>query len=157
MNRGHSIQDYLDTIEKLREKNSLIKFSSDFIIGYPGETLKDFNETLSLLNNVKFINSFSFVFSARPGTPAAKLNMVDSTVAKKRLVKFQSNSDLIKENYKRDLLNKNVKVLFENRLKNSNQFFGRDEFFNSVIIQSKENLIGKTKKVKITQYNKNTL
>ena len=157
MNRGHSIQDYLDTIEKLREKNSLIKFSSDFIIGYPGETLEDFNETLSLLNNVKFINSFSFVFSARPGTPAAKLNMVDSTVAKKRLVKFQSNSDLIKENYKRDLLNKNVKVLFENRLKNSNQFFGRDEFFNSVIIQSKENLIGKTKKVKITQYNKNTL
>ena len=157
MNRGHSIQDYLDTIEKLREKNSLIKFSSDFIIGYPGETLKDFNETLSLLNNVKFINSFSFVFSARPGTPAAKLNMVDSTVAKKRLIKFQSNSDLIKENYKRDLLNKNVKVLFENRLKNSNQFFGRDEFFNSVIIQSKENLIGKTKKVKITQYNKNTL
>ncbi len=157
MNRGHSIQDYLHTIEKLREKNSLIKFSSDFIIGYPGETLKDFNETLSLLNNVKFINSFSFVFSARPGTPAAKLNKVDSTIAKKRLVKFQSNSDLIKENYKRDLLNKNVKVLFENRLKNSNQFFGRDEFFNSVIIQSKENLIGMTKKVKITQYNKNTL
>jgi len=157
MNRGHSIEDYLDTIEKLKAKNSLIKFSSDFIIGYPGETSEDFYESLSLLKKIKFINSFSFIFSPRPGTPAAKLSLVDALAAKKRLIKFQQYADSIKENYKKSLLNKKVKVLFENKLKNSNQFFGRDEFFNSVIIQSKENLIGKIKEVKVTQFNKNTL
>ena len=157
MNRLHTIEEYLKTIEKLKEKNPSMKFSSDFIIGYPGETVEDFNKSLLLLTKVKFIHSFSFIFSARPGTPAAKLNNVDVKIAKNRLIKFQSASDEIKEDYKKRLLNKNLKVLFENRINHENQFFGRDEFFNSVIVQSKENLVGKIKKVKISQYNMNTL
>ena len=70
MNRKHSIKNYLEVINKLKKVNPKIKFSSDFIIGYPGETEKDFEDTLNVLKQVKFINSYSFIFSARPGTPA---------------------------------------------------------------------------------------
>ena len=73
MNRRHTVEDYLDLVKRLRKINSSIKFSSDFIIGYPGETDNDFSDTLKLLNKVQFINTYSFIFSARPGTPAAKL------------------------------------------------------------------------------------
>ena len=74
MNRKHTVQDYLEIINKLKAVNPKIKFSSDFIIGYPGETENDFNDTLKLLNKIEFINCYSFIFSPRPGTPAAKLN-----------------------------------------------------------------------------------
>ena len=83
MNRKHNINDYLEIINKLREINKNIKFSSDFIIGYPGETEKDFNETVKLMRKVEFINSYSFIFSARPGTPAAKMQQVEEDISKK--------------------------------------------------------------------------
>ena len=70
--------------------NPKIKFSSDFIIGYPGETERDFNDTLKLLKKVEFINTYSFMYSSRPGTPAAKMNNInDDATAKERLKKFQ--------------------------------------------------------------------
>ena len=72
MNRKHSVEEYLEIIKKLIKAKPNIKFSSDLIIGYPGETRDDFNKTLELLKKVKFINTFSFIFSARPGTPAFK-------------------------------------------------------------------------------------
>ena len=86
MNRKHTVEDYLELINKLKKANPLIKFSSDFIIGYPGETDNDFDLTLKLLKEVEFINSYSFVFSARPGTPAAKLKKIETIVAKNRLI-----------------------------------------------------------------------
>ena len=73
MNRKHSVEDYLNLVNKLKRLNPAIKFSSDFIIGYPGETDEDFNDTLKLLKEVEFINSYSFIFSPRPGTPASKM------------------------------------------------------------------------------------
>ncbi len=143
MNRKHTIKEYLKVVEKLIELRPNIKFSSDFIIGYPTETYEDFQQTLNLMNNIKFINSYSFIFSARPGTPAYNLEMVNEKEAKKRLVEFQSLADKIKINYRKELINKNAKVLFENKVKNENKYFGRDEYFNSVIVESKSNLIGK--------------
>ena len=73
MNRKHSIEEYLNVIHQLKKVKSNIQFSSDFIIGYPGETNEDFKQTLKLINKVKFINSYSYIFSARPGTPAFNL------------------------------------------------------------------------------------
>ena len=73
MNRKHLVSDYIKTYEKLKSINPKIKFSSDFIIAYPGEEEEDFNATLELIRNIKFINSFSFIFSPRPGTVASKL------------------------------------------------------------------------------------
>ena len=109
------------------------------------------------MTKIGFINSFSFVFSARPGTPAFNLKQVDKTEAKSRLIEFQNIAENIKINYRKNLIKKNVKVLFENKMKIGNRFFGRDEFFNSVIVQSNNNLSGKIRYVKILKGNQNTL
>ena len=157
MNRKHTIEEYLDIIEKLNKFNSNIKFSSDFIIGYPGETLEDFKKTEKLVKYVKYINSYSFIFSARPGTPAFNLKKINQTEAKKRLISFQSLAEEIKTKYRETLIGKISNVLFENKTKEGNKYFGRDEYLNSVIVKSNESLFGKIKKVKIVSGNHNTL
>ena len=157
MNRKHNINDYLEIINKLREINKNIKFSSDFIIGYPGETEKEFNETVKLMRKVEFINSYSFIFSARPGTPAAKMQQVEEDISKKRLIRFQKIAEEIKMKYRKNLLGKKRFVLFENKVTNKNQFFGRDEFSNSVIVKSEDDLQGKINEVTIIDVNQNTL
>ena len=157
MNRRHTKEEYLKIIEKLIKIKPSLKFSSDFIIGYPSETDEDFNQTIQLLNKVKFINTYSFLFSERPGTPAFNLKKINEKVAKDRLIEFQALAKKIKIKYRETLLNKTSKVLFENKIKNENKYFGRDEYFNSVIVESKENLIGKIKNVKISKINLNTL
>ena len=157
MNRKHTLENYLKIIDELQRINPNIKFSSDFIIGYPGESESDFQSSLKLLERVKYINSYSFVFSPRPGTPAANLNYVNENIAKKRLVVFQKLAKEIKLNYRKTLLNKDCKVLFENRIGDKNEFFGRDEYANSVIVKSDEDLKGKIKKIRIVSGNQNTL
>ena len=156
MNRKHTIEDYQKIIYQLKEMNPKIEFSSDFIIAYPGETEKDFDLSLKILKDIKFINTYSYIFSPRYGTPAAKLNLIDKQIAKNRLIKFQSISDKIKKEHKKKLLNKIIKVLFENKI-NDNQFFGRDEFQNSIIVNCKDNIEGKTMSVKVKDFNLNTL
>ncbi len=157
MNRKHSVEDYLDLIDRLKKINPSIKFSSDFIIGYPGETDNDFEETLKLLKKVNFINTYSFIYSPRPGTPAAKIKKIDMSISKHRLEIFQKIADGIKLKYRHNLIKQKSLVLFENRTNSKNEFFGRDEFSNSVIVKSHENIIGKIKEVKITSVNRNTL
>ena len=157
MNRKHTIEDYLEIVKKLKKVNPYIKFSSDFIIGYPGETEKDFNYTLQLIDKVEYINFYSFIYSPRPGTPAAKLKKIDETLAKKRLSIFQKKAEEVKMRYRKNLFNKECSVLFENELKGRPGFFGKDEFSNSVIVKSSENLKGKIKKVSIMNGNHNTL
>ena len=157
MNRKHTIEQYLDLVDILKKINSSIKFSSDFIIGYPGETDKDFKDTLDLLKKVQFINSYSFIFSPRPGTPAFKMSQIDHNISKKRLLIFQKTAEEIKIKYKKSLFGKKSRVLFENRSGKTNQFFGRDEYANSVIAESDVNLKGEIKNVQIINGNHNTL
>ena len=85
------------------------------------------------------------------------MKQIDQKIAKNRLLKFQSISENIKVNYRKSLINKTSKVLFENKLKNENKYFGRDEYFNSVIVESKNDLSGQIKNVKISKVNRNTL
>ena len=157
MNRKHSIEEYLKVIEKVKKAKSNIEFSSDFIIGYPGETYNDFQKTIKLMNDVKFINSYSFIYSSRPGTPAYNLTNTNHNDAKKRLMNFQKTAEKIKTQYRHNLVNKISIVLFENKTKGGNKYFGRDEYFNSVIVKSESNLIGKTKNIKVLEVNHNTL
>ena len=157
MNRKHTIEDYLEVVKKLKKVNPYIKFSSDFIIGYPGETEKDFNDTLQLIDKVEYINFYSFIYSPRPGTPAAKQKKIDETLAKERLFIFQKKAEEVKMRYRKNLFNKECFVLFENELRDRPGFFGKDEFSNSVIVKSSENLKGKIKKVSIINGNHNTL
>ncbi len=156
MNRKHNVSRYLETIDLLKNDNSKIQFSSDFIIGYPGETVEDFEATCKLMKKIKFITSYSYIFSPRPGTPASELDLVDKTEAKKRLLFFQSLSDEIRFNYKKGLINTTVNTLFENKVGN-NQYFGRDQHLNPVITMSKENIIGQEKKVLIKKFSKQTI
>ena len=157
MNRKHSIEEYLEIIKEIKQAKPSIKFSSDFIIGYPGETDDDFEKTVKLMNNVKFINSYSFIYSARPGTPAFNLKKVNEKKSKERLANFQKEAEIIKTKYRKSLINKVSNILFENKIKSENKYFGRDEYFNSIIVKSDEDLTGKIKNVKILESNKNTL
>ena len=157
MNRKHTIDEYLKIINKLKKVKPNIKFSSDFIIGYPGETHEDFNQSVKLMEDIKFINSYSFIFSARPGTPAFNLEKINQLDAKKRLMNFQEVANKIKVDYRKNLINENVNVLFENKTKKENKYFGRDEYFNSVIVENNEDLVGKIKSIKILNVNHNTL
>ena len=157
MNRKHNIEDYLKLIKKLKKINSKIKFSSDFIIGYPGETEDDFNATLKLLKDIKYINSYSFIYSSRPGTPASKMKKDNENILNKRLAKFQQTAKKIKVDYKKSLIKKKLFVLFENKVKGKDEFFGRDEYSNGVIVKSTENLVGIIKRVEIIDSNQNTL
>ena len=157
MNRKHTIEDYFKIFEKLKKARSNIRLSSDFIIGYPGETEHDFQQTVELMKKIKFISSYSFLYSARPGTPAFNLKRIDNNLAKERLIIFQNISKKIKTEYRETLLAKTVLTLFENKTKDGNKYFGRDEHFNSVIVESNENLAGKVKNIKISKINQNTL
>ena len=157
MNRKHTVEEYFEVIKKIIKVKPDIKFSSDFIIGYPSETYDDFKKTLQIMSKIKFINSFSFIFSARPGTPAFNLDEIDEKESRDRLIEFQYTAKNIKTDYRKKLINKTAKVLFENKMKSGNKYFGRDEYFNSVIVESKNNLTGKIKNVKILKVNQTTL
>ena len=157
MNRRYSIEEYFEIIINLKKVKPDMKFSSDFIIGYPGETENDFKQTLDLVEKIKFINSYSFTYSSRPGTPASKLDNVDPQIAKKRLINLQEMLEKINIESKKEFLGKSIEVLFENKLENQNKYFGRDKFLNSVLVESKEDLTGQILNIKINDFNHNSL
>ncbi len=157
MNRKHTVNYYLNIYEKLIKINPDIKFSSDFIIGYPGETENDFKETINLVNKIKFINSFSFIFSPRPGTKAAELEITDKDKLKNRLITIQKKLFSNQIELNKSLEGKTLEVLVENKLKNQNKYFGRNKYLNSVIFDGNESHIGKLIKVNIEKSNQNSL
>ncbi len=157
MNRKHTVNYYLNIYEKLIKINPDIKFSSDFIIGYPGETENDFKETLNLVNKIKFINSFSFIFSPRPGTKAARLEITDKDKLKNRLITIQDKLFSNQIELNKSFEGKTLEVLVENKLKNQNKYFGRNKFLNSVIFDGNESHIGKIIKVNVEKSNQNSL
>jgi tRNA-2-methylthio-N6-dimethylallyladenosine synthase len=157
MNRKHTVSYYLNIYEKLIKINPDIKFSSDFIIGYPGETENDFKETINLVNKIKFINSFSFIFSPRPGTKAAELKIIDKDKLKNRLITIQEKLFSNQIELNKSLEGKTLEVLVENKLKNQNKYFGRNKFLSSVIFDGNESHIGKLIKVNIEKSNQNSL
>ncbi len=157
MNRKHNVEDYLEIYNKIKNINSEIEFSSDFIIGYPGETDKDFNETLELLKKIKFINSFSFIFSPRPGTKAANLDIINSEVTKERLNIVQRKLFKNQIDLNKSMENNKIEVLVENKINNQNKLFGRNKYLTSVIFEGNSSSIGKLVDVKINNSNQNTL
>ena len=157
MNRKHNVDFYLKIYDQLMKINPDIKFSSDFIIGYPGETDSDFQDTLNLLQKIKFINSFSFIFSPRPGTKAADLEIADKVELKKRLITLQQKLFNNQIEMNKSLENKIVDVLVENKLENQNKYFGRNKFLSSVIFEGHESYIGKVVKVNVEKSNQNSL
>ena len=158
MNRKHSREEYLEIIQNLISINPNMRFSSDFIVGYPGENEKDFKETISLINEVNFINSYSFIFSPRPGTPAANEEIPDKKIQNKRLIILQNLLKNIQENKNKNEIGKIKPVLVENKMKNQTKYFGRTQDFTPVILLGVNELdIGKIIYAKMERYNRNSL
>tara|TARA_Y100001970_G_scaffold23802_1_gene28056 strand:+ start:1425 stop:2729 length:1305 start_codon:yes stop_codon:yes gene_type:complete len=158
MNRKHNIKEYLEIIENLKIIRPEMQFSSDFIVGYPGETEKDFEDTISIIKKVEFINSFSFIYSPRPGTPAAKSELLNKDLLKNRLIILQNLLEGIQKEKNKLQIGKSKKILIENKLKKQIKYFGRTEYMTPVVIDNVENSdIGKIINVKIDKYNRITL
>ncbi len=157
MNRKHIIKDYLSIHQKLKEKNPLIKFSSDFIIGYPGETEEDFEATLDLVKKINFINSFSYIFSPRPGTVASGLKQIDRNISSMRLKKIQEELFNNQVNMNKSLETNIIDVLVENKTQDGSKLFGRSDYMTSVIFDGIDNDIGKIVRVKIKKSNRSSL
>ena len=157
MNRKYTVEQYIKIYEKIKKINSSIEFSSDFIVAYPGETDDDFNETLNLVKKIKFINSFSFIFSPRPGTKAANLDQINKETAKERLLKIQEHLFKSQLNMNETFINKSIDVLVENKINGQKKLFGRNKYMNSVIFDGEENYIGKNINIKIKEVNQNSL
>ena len=157
MNRNHNVEKYLDICKSIKQINNKVEFSSDFIVGFPGEMDRDFSDTINLINEIKFINSYSFIYSPRPGTPASKFKPIDKEIAKERLLNIQSELERHQIKKNKSLFGSSIEVLVENKLKNQDKYFGRNIFLNSVIFEGNDKVVGKLVNVKVEKINRNTL
>ncbi len=159
MKRGHSAFEYKQKIRKLREIRPDISLSSDFIIGFPGETDQDFEYTMKLIEDIGFDHSYSFIYSRRPGTPAAEiLDDVAFEVKQKRLQILQHKINNSAQNISRKMIGTSQVVLID-RLskKNENEVSGRTENNRVVNFEGSQNLIGHFAEVRITEVKPNSL
>ena len=149
MNRGHIVEEYVEIVNKLRSVRSDICFSSDFIVGYPGETDKDFQETIDLCEQVGFAQAYSFNYSSRPGTPASRKEELDENLKKTRLHILQDLLSKQQSTFLKEQKNTQHKVLFEKVGRGIDEYVGRTEQFSPVTVVNKENIVGEIKKVQI--------
>ena len=157
MNRKHNRKYYLSIIERLKNVNKDIKISSDFIVGYPGEIEKDFKDTIELIKKIGFINSYSFIFSPRPGTPAAEKKLNNLVESENRLRKLQNILENFQcENHK-SYLQQDCEVLVENKLNKQERYFGRNKYMTPVIFESDNCKTGDLINVKIVSFNQKNL
>ena len=157
MNRNHTKSDYLKLIDDFRKYRHDIQFSSDFIVGYPGETEKDHLDTIDLINEVNFTMSYSFIYSRRPGTPASEYKTIPKIVTEKRLQQLQGLLFKQQIDFNQSMINNENIVLFENKTQNDEQFFGRNQYMVPVFIKNKSIKAGEIKKIFIENANRNNL
>lgn len=158
MNRRHTSADYLRVVEKLKKACPAIGMSSDFIVGFPGEEDCDFQATLDIVNEVKFIQAFSFKYSRRAGTPAAVMkNQVEEKIKKERLDRLQDLLFSYQLKFNKDSVGKIMPVLFDLKGRHAGQLIGRSPYMQNVHASlGKENL-NKIINVKITDASTNSL
>lgn len=151
MNRKHTRELYLDILDRLRTKRPDIVFSSDFIIGFPGETEGDFEDTLKLAREVNFVQAYSFGYSSRPGTPASVYDsQVPEPVKAERLKIIQDILNQQQREFNESMLGKTMPILFERIGRFPGQFIGRSPYMQSIHVASDENLMGQILDVEIT-------
>ena len=145
MNRNHLRNDYIKLVRRIKSKINNMAFSSDFIVGYPGETENDFDQTIDLIEQVGFASSYSFKYSPRAGTKSSlkHLDIVNEDVSDLRLKKIQRLLNKQQEEFNLNFLNKNEEVLFTDKGKKNNQFVGRTKYLQPVHVLSNVNIIGK--------------
>lgn len=158
MNRRHTAVDYLDAIALMRRKKADIVFSSDFIVGFPGETEDDFQATLSLIEQVGFASAYSFKYSVRPGTPAAEMdNQVPEDVKDRRLQTLQSLIAKQQRLYQDSMVGKTLDILVERKGRHPGQVAGKSPHLLAVAFDAPADYIGRIVKVRITDSVTNSL
>ena len=157
MNRKHTQAEYVEIISRLREYRPDIAISGDFIVGFPGETEEDFQETLNVVEKAGFIKSFSFKYSPRPGTPAAERFQVDSDIQSERLQRLQNLLSEFQFAEQKKMLGKYCQVLFEREGRLDGQLVGKSEHFQVVFGHVPVSWIGNVGTMKIVDANVNSL
>ena len=158
MNRQHRAQDYIDLIVRIRTARPDIALSSDFIVGFPGETEDDFQATLNLIEKTVFASSYFFKYSVRPGTPAAEIgSQVSEDVKSERLARLQKLVDSQREAFNSGTVGQRLDVLFERDGRHPGQIVGKTPYLQTVQVEAGRELIGRCVQVEITQAGSNTL
>lgn len=158
MNRRHTSGQYMEIIEKLKNANPALGFSSDFIVGFPGETDEDFAATMDMVNKVGYIQAFSFKYSRRAGTPAAVYpDQVEEKVKKERLDILQDKLFSLQLSFNKECAGKIMPVLFESKGKKSGEIFGRTPYMQTVVAKGGTDVLNQIKDVEITKGGMNSL
>ena len=159
MKRGYTVLEYKSVIRKLKKARPDITFSSDFIVGFPGETEDDFLKTIDLIKDIEFDQSYSFIYSKRPGTPAASLE--DNTpysVKKERLKFLQETINSLSKNRSKSIIGEKAEVLVEGvSSKFENMVTGRTTNNKIVNIPGHNKLVGELLNIQITDFNNKSL
>ena len=158
MNRKHTAQEYLRLMERIRAARPDIALSGDFIVGFPGETDQDFEDTMSLVREVGYASAYSFKYSPRPGTPAAERGdkMVDEDVATERLYRLQGLITKQQKAFQNEMVGREVSVLFERKGREAGQMVGKSEYLHAVHVAD-DVAIGEIKRVRIVESGTNSL
>jgi tRNA-2-methylthio-N6-dimethylallyladenosine synthase len=152
MNRQHTANHYRDIIAMFREACPRMAFSSDFIVGFPGESEKDFEETLQLVRDIDYALAYSFKYSRRPGTPASVMDLqVPLAVQDERLQRLQSLLNEQQMRFNENLVGFTLPVLFEKQGTEKNQIIGKSPYMQGVHVESSCDIIGSIREVKITE------
>jgi tRNA-2-methylthio-N6-dimethylallyladenosine synthase len=158
MNRRHTRADYLGLVERLRRACPALALTSDFIVGFPGETEQDFAATLELVNEVGFSGAFSFKYSPRPGTPGAEMTgQIDEAIKSERLQRLQDAIDASQAKFNRSCLGRTLDVLFERPGRHAGQLVGRSPYLQPVQVTATQALIGEIAAVTISEIGSNSL
>lgn len=158
MNRDHTYDHYKNLIAKIRAARPDIALSGDFIVGFPGETETDFQQTMKCVEEIGYGSSFSFKYSVRPGTPGAGLpRQVPEDIKQDRLVRLQALLYKQQHDFNLSLVGKTLDVLVEGRGRKNGQLFGRSPYLQGTHFDGPESLIGQIVKVKMTDAGRNSL
>ncbi len=158
MNRKHTLDHYLRLIERIRAARPDIAMSSDFIVGFPGETDADFEMTMQAVREVEYAQCFSFKYSRRPGTPGASMQkQVDEAAKAERLARLQALLETQQVAFNESCAGKRLPVLFERKGRYDGQLQGRSPYLQAVHVQGPESLIGRIAEVDIASASKNSL
>jgi tRNA-2-methylthio-N6-dimethylallyladenosine synthase len=157
MKRLHTVEQYLEKIDSLRKTRPDICFSSDMIVGYPGETEEDFQKTLEIIEKVRYSQVYSFKYSPRTGTPAARMEQIPEEVKKERLQRLQSLTNIHHAEFNAKALNATLDVLVTNKGNLAGQVTGFSQYTHSVVIDDADEYFGKIVQVKINKLLTNSL
>lgn len=158
MNRKHTRESYFEVLARLKEARPDIALSSDFIVGFPGESDKDFQDTLDLVEQVRYAQAYSFKYSIRPGTPAGFMELqIPEDVKSERLAILQTLLNKHQQEFNERTIGKSLPILLERKGRQKGQLFGRSPYMQSVVVEGNDRLLGQIVDVEVNAGHANSI